>query len=398
MAISWQKTNPPGPGAQHTTVFEAGLSSPWYRIDNADQLDSPALVIYPERVKENIRCLKEMIGGDTKRLRPHVKTHKSPDATRLMLEAGVRKFKCATIAEAEMLAIEGVDDVLLAYQPIGPKVGRLAELIRKYPATVFSCLLDNQEAGVAMGAVFSAHGLEVPVYLDLNVGMNRTGIDPGGDALKLYKSALQINGIRPVGLHAYDGHIRDTDLDQRKQKCDAAFARVAALRDAIRQELPSVPEKPILALGGSPTFPIHSRRPEVECSPGTFIYWDRGYSEGCPEQPFVPAALVITRVISLPDDAKLCLDLGHKSISAENELVRRVFFLNAPELKMLGQSEEHLVVEAGPGHSYQIGDILYGLPIHICPTIALYERAYTVRDGLVGGEWRNQARDRKINI
>src|ERR1700754_1174393 len=150
----------------------------WYRISNVDQLDTPALVVYPDRVKENIRLAVEMV-GDPARLRPHVKTHKSPETTRLMLEAGITRFKCATIAEAEMLAMEGAPDVLLAYQPIGPKADRLAQLIKKYPGTLFSCLIDNFEASEAMAAIFNAAGLVVPVYLDINVGMDRTGIAPG---------------------------------------------------------------------------------------------------------------------------------------------------------------------------------------------------------------------------
>ena len=93
-----------------------------------------------------------------------------------------------------------------------------------------------------------------------------------------------------------------------------------------------------------------------------------------------------------------CLDVGHKSISAENELNKRIYFLNAPELTFIGQSEEHLVVDAGKDHHYKIGDVLYGLPYHICPTIALYERAITIENNQISGEWRNIARDRKISI
>ncbi|HEX9511773.1 MAG TPA: D-TA family PLP-dependent enzyme [Puia sp.] len=367
----------------------------WYTIDNINQLDSPALVIYPDRVKANIRLAVEMVGGNTAGLRPHIKTHKSPDATRLLQEAGIRKFKCATIAEAEMLALCGAEDVLLAYQPVGPKLDRFVSLIRQYPAIQFSCLIDNEAAARKMDSVFSAAGLRVPVYIDLNVGMNRTGILPGEAALQLYITASKARGILPVGLHAYDGHIRDTDFEQRKHKCDAAFAEVAALKDALIEEGFTAP---IIIAGGSPSFSIHSKREGIECSPGTFIYWDKGYSDLCPEQAFSPAALVITRVVSLPEPTRLCLDLGHKSVAAENELNRRVFFLNAPELRPLGQSEEHLVVDAGPGHSYQVGDVFYGLPVHICPTVALHERGYTIEKGRVSGEWENTARDKKINL
>jgi D-serine deaminase-like pyridoxal phosphate-dependent protein len=139
-------------------------------------------------------------------------------------------------------------------------------------------------------------------------------------------------------------------------------------------------------------------RETIECSPGTFAYWDRGYELAFEEQPFQTAALIVARVISLPDETKVCIDVGHKSVSAENELSKRIYFLNAPELVFKGQSEEHLVADAGPNHHYKVGDILYGLPYHICPTIALYERAITVENQNVSGEWLNIARDRKINI
>jgi D-serine deaminase-like pyridoxal phosphate-dependent protein len=367
------------------------MAKSWYEISNIDELDTPALVVYPERVRQNIARAIAMV-GDAARLRPHVKTHKSPAVTRLMLDAGIRRFKCATIAEAEMLAIEGTPDVLLAYQPVGPKAGRLVQLIRTYPATRFSCLIDHAIAAAAMAQAFSAAGLTVPVYLDLNVGMDRTGIAPGPEAVELYWTALRLDGIDPVGLHVYDGHIRDTDPEVLRKKCNEAFGSVLELRAAIGGNL-------TIIAGGSPTFPVHAgREAEIQCSPGTFVYWDKGYGDQFPGQPFTPDALVVTRVISLRGDGRLCLDLGHKSIAAENELGRRVFFLNGPELRAVGQSEEHLVVEAGTGHGYRIGDVFYGVPYHICPTVALYERAITIEEGRATGEWKNLARDRRISV
>jgi len=382
----------------------------WYRISDVDLLDTPVLVVYPDRVKENIRLAVEMV-GDAAFLRPHVKTHKSPETTRLMLEAGIRHFKCATIAEAEMLALAGAPDVLLAYQPIGPKVSRLASLIRKYGGTKFACLIDNLAAAAAMATVYADAGLTVPVWIDLNVGMDRTGISPGPDALQLYKESQKLKGIVVAGLHAYDGHIRDSNLAERTKKCDAGFAKVTALREEIAGWSGSGGEGdgtsagshgagvelPIIA-GGSPTFPIHSRRAGIQCSPGTFVYWDKGYSDSFKEQPFSPAALVVTRVVSLRGNTRLCLDLGHKSIAPENELTSRVYFLNGPQLVPVGQSEEHLVVEAGADHGYTIGDIFYGVPIHICPTVAQYERAVTIENHLVTGFFKNTARDRFLTV
>jgi D-serine deaminase-like pyridoxal phosphate-dependent protein len=373
--------------------------SNWYVIDNVAQLDSPALVVYPDRVRENVTLLTQAI-YDVNRLRPHVKTNKSREATRLMLDAGIQKFKCATIAEAEMLAMTGARDVLLAYQPVGAKQQRFVELIQKYPDTLFACLVDNLTTALQLSDLASVAEVSIPVYIDLNGGMNRTGIAPDEQAQTLYEQLTQLSGIRPMGLHAYDGHIRNPDLAQRTAECDAAFAPVQQLAETLSANGFT---PPLIVAGGSPTFPIHAKRhidglPPVECSPGTFIYWDKGYGSILTEQPFRPAALVVTRVISLPDSTKLCLDLGHKSVAAECELGLRVSFLNAPELQAVGQSEEHLVVEAGAGHTYQVGDVLYGIPNHICPTVALYERAFAIEDGLVTGEWATIARDRIIAV
>ncbi len=377
----------------HKTNFMIETKNQWYDIKNLGEMDSPALVIYPERVKKNICTAIEMI-KDVQRLRPHVKTNKCREVVEMMIDAGIFKFKCATIAEAEMMGLCNAKDVLLAYQPVGPKLHRFISVIKKYPATKFSCLTDNADAAKQMSKAFESEGLNVPVYLDLNIGQNRTGIEPGR-AADLYVQGACLKGIELVGLHAYDGHIRDADFNARKQKCDECFDTVVKVKEAIIQKGFG---EPVIISGGSPTFSIHCKRKNIECSPGTFVFWDKGYSDLCPEQNFLTAAVVIARVISLPSETKLCIDLGHKSIAAENEITKRVFFLNAPELIAIGQSEEHLVVEAGLNHPYKTGDVLYALPIHICPTVALYERAITVTDHIANGEWKIIARDRKISL
>jgi D-serine deaminase-like pyridoxal phosphate-dependent protein len=366
----------------------------WYTISDINKLDSPALVFYPERIKENIRVLTGMI-DDVNRLRPHVKTHKTREATQLMMEAGIKKFKCATIAEAEMLGMIKAPDVLLAYQPGGPKIDRFTQLIKRYPDTKFSCLVDNPASSKAISAAAVKSSIIIPVYLDLNVGMNRTGIITGDAALQLYIDCTILAGINPVGLHAYDGHIHDADYEVRTQKVDEYYGKVVELQKQILQK--GYPE-PIIVAGGTPTFQIHAKRKVIECSPGTFILWDKGYQDAFTEQKFHTSALLAVRVISMPDKTKICVDLGHKAVAAENDLQHRAVFLNAPDLKVSGQSEEHLVLEAGEGHSYQIGDVLYGLPVHICPTCALHERATTIEDNKISGEWKIISRDRKITI
>ncbi len=373
--------------------METHSPSPWYEISNIDQIDSPALVVYPERINYNIDHMIQ-IAGSPEVLRPHVKTYKMEEIVRMQMAKRIRKFKCATISEAEMLGNAEVDEVLLAYQPVGPKIQRLVEIVRHFPNTKFAALVDHQEAATAMAHVFHQVGQKLNVFLDLDVGMHRTGVPANDQAVTLYLFCKQLKGIQPVGLHVYDGHIRDTDLQVRKAKCEAGFK----MAEALAQRITEIDKKrPILVVGGTPTFPIHAQRQGVECSPGTCLLWDWGYHQALPEQTFQFAALVISRVISKTENNLICTDLGHKSIASENPHPR-VHFLNLPDAKAVSQSEEHLVLDVGNNEKFTIGQVLYGVPIHICPTVALYGKAYIIENQTMKTIWQVAARNRMITI
>jgi hypothetical protein len=143
---------------------------------------------------------------------------------------------------------------------------------------------------------------------------------------------------------------------------------------------------------------IHAKKMDRECSPGTNIFWDHGYASICPEQHFTPAVHLVTRVISKPSSNRVCLDLGHKAVASENEITKRVYFPSNTDLKPVGQSEEHLVMEAEHAEKYNVGDILIGIPYHICPTVALHETLIAIDNDQIIGEWQVAARKRKINI
>ncbi len=366
----------------------------WFSINNIEAIDSPALVVYPERVQRNIDTAISMV-DNVERLRPHVKTNKCKEATALMIDKGISKFKCATIAEAEMLAMCGAKDVLLAYQPNNVKLDRFISLMEKYSATHFSCLADNEKCAESIAAAASDNNTIISIYIDVNVGMNRTGIVPGKHAVDLFLFLNKKKNICAEGFHVYDGHLHAKDIEQRTKDCNNAYKPFEKMIADLSQL--GYNDIKIIA-GGSPTFPIHAKRKNIECSPGTFIYWDKEYEIICPEQRFIPAALLIARVISLPSETLICIDLGHKSVASEKDLQHRVYFLNAPELIFISQSEEHLVAQTTIRHSYKIGDVLYGIPYHICPTVALYEYAVTVTDYTAAGEWKTIARNRKITI
>ncbi|MEZ0486243.1 D-TA family PLP-dependent enzyme [Fibrella aquatica] len=368
------------------------LTTSWATVQNADTIDSPALLIYPDRVGQNIQLAITLAGG-VERLRPHVKTHKMAAVTRLMIGAGITKFKCATIAEADMLGQASAPDVLLAYPVVGPKMARLQTLTVTYPETRFSCLVDNLATARQLSILFADQPLDV--FIDLNVGMGRTGIATA-DAHQLANDCANLPGIRVVGLHAYDGHIRDTDVPTRTSRANQGYQAALAVRDSIEAGQST---QLTLIMGGTPTSSIHAQQKgeRVQTSPGTFVFWDAGYAEQLPDLPFQIAAVLLTRVISVIDDHTLTLDLGHKSVAAENPQPR-VVFPEHPNAELIGQSEEHLVVNVPNARKYTSGDVWYGIPKHICPTVALYEAVQVVEDGLANDSWPVTARARKLIV
>jgi D-serine deaminase-like pyridoxal phosphate-dependent protein len=369
----------------------------WWSVSNVAEVPSPALLVYPDRADENIRRLVA-IAGDVARLRPHMKTHKLPEVARMHVAHGIGKVKCATIAEAEMLAEAGIADILLAYQPVGPTVARLMALRARFPATILRAVVDDEAAARAIASAAERDGRPIDLLVDLDVGMHRTGIEPER-ALALCQLLANLSGATFGGLHAYDGHLRNPDLATRRAEADAGFARVEALAAAL--ETAGIPVTRIVA-GGTPTLPCHAPRTDqrVELSPGTTVFWDAGYARGLPDLDFLHAALVLTRVVSKPGDSRVCLDLGHKAIASEMPHPRVVLYRGDAEVHgtFVGHSEEHLVIETPLADSLRVGDVLYGIPWHVCPTVALHGTAVVVRNGLAVDRWKVTARERVLTI
>jgi len=367
-------------------------------IHHLNTIDSPALIVYKETIIENIRKAIEIAGGNALRLRPHVKTNKTVEICQLMMYEGITKFKCATVAEAEMLAIAGAPDILLAYQPTGPKIERLLRLIKTWPLSRFSCLIDNPQTALEINDEierFTNHdsSFTLDVFIDVNVGMTRTGL-PLSQVLDLAKYTLLLKHLRIAGLHGYDGHIHDTDILLRQQAVDHAFAGW----NTVLQSLRSLVDYPLTQIaGGTVSFPVHIRREQVECSPGTFVLWDHRYSSLFPDLPFRQAAFILCRVISVMDKQHICIDVGCKSVASEHPLPR-IYFPQTPEINPIAHSDEHLVTEVPDSSLFRVGTVLFGIPNHICPTVALYEKMYVVENNQISTAWKVIARDRCITI
>ena len=365
----------------------------WYRISNDNDISSPALLVYPDRIENNIRKMIS-IAGNAEVLRPHVKTHKTPEIIRLQLKHGISRFKCATISEVEMVAECGAKDILLAYQPVGPNISRLFNLRKKFPGTKISCIADCREIIEKLSEAAGSDNSEISIYLDLNVGMNRTGIEPGKNAADLFRIMTGLPNVKVEGLHVYDGHIHEKDFQLRKKICDDAFAQVQKLVSDIKEFY----HKPVkIVAGGTPTFPVHALRTGIETSPGTCLLWDYGYSSSFSDMDFMQAALLLIRIISKPRQDLVCLDLGHKALASEMPHPRVKIF-EMENYEVVSHNEEHMVLRTQQASSLNVGDVLYGIPYHICPTVDRYDYVSVVRDNKVSEQWKVEARNRTLTI
>jgi D-serine deaminase-like pyridoxal phosphate-dependent protein len=359
-----------------------------YHFTGEEDVDSPALVYHEDIIEENIQKAINM-AGEAERLWPHVKTFKSSAMVRLLQARGIRRFKCATIAEAEMCARCGVQHILISYPLVGPAIGRFIKLRRHYGGSSFWAIGDD----LGQLSLLGAGGRDIPFLVDVNPGMNRTGVTM--DKLKEFsEKAGKIPGLNLMGFHCYDGNLGIRDSGEREK----AVAEESKNLLAIRQDLEAEGCKlPVLIMGGTPTFPFHARNRGIFLSPGTLFVQDHGYQSKYQDLSFSPAAAILTRVISRPREDLFTLDLGYKAIASDQEGERGII-TDLPLARPEAHSEEHWVFRMTEGPCPSIGTILHVIPTHICPTTALYPGVYAVREGRLVNYWEVEARNRKISI
>lgn len=364
-----------------------------YRIrDGADAVLTPALAIYPEIVDANIAATLRLLGGDANRWRPHVKTAKLASVMRRMVEHGVRQCKCATTLELATACDAGFDDVLLAYGVVGPHAARAREIAAAHPGVRVSALVESAEQ------IEAWTGAPVGLFVDVNPGMNRTGLgQERGEELVALARAISDAGLDFRGLHYYDGHLAGVPASEREVVAHRGYDQLLRLVAALNDAGIPVPE---VVTAGTPAFPASLSyapfrgAPFVQrVSPGTVVYGDLTSLSHLPaEYGFRPAALVVATVVSHPTPDRVTCDAGHKAVSADmGDPTCAV--LGRPDLRALHPSEEHLPLEVAPGAPVPaIGDMLYLVPRHVCPTVNNFDAALIVADGHIAGVERVTAR------
>lgn len=351
-----------------------------YRVHNAQSLSTPALLIYAEMIDANIAAALRMMNGDAGRWRPHLKTAKLGYTMRRLVEKGVRTAKCATTLELLTALDAGMEDVVVAFPVMGANAARVRAIAASHPDRKISALVEGPDQ------LDEWRGSSVGVFVDLNSGMDRTGMaEDRFDEVRVFVEQVLQAGLEFRGLHHYDGHIHNADASAASAAHEG-YTRLLNLISCLENSNIQVGE---VITSGTPAMPhalkfagfngadfIH------RVSPGTIVYNDRSSLKELPNYGFVPAALVLSTVVSRPLANRVTCDAGHKAVSADAG-VPTCEVLGWGGLVGLKPSEEHLPFEATGGNLPARGEMLYLLPTHVCPTVNNFDRAMIIRDGKV---------------
>lgn len=369
-----------------------------YRIAGLDSVLTPALAIYPEVVDANIAATLRLLGGEAQRWRPHVKTSKLAFIMRRLVAHGVTSFKCATTLELRTVCEVGAADVLVAYPVVGANARRVRELARLYPDRRISALVENAPQ------VEAWRGGGVGLFIDVNPGMDRTGVEQerAGEIVRLAR-VIGEAGIEFRGLHYYDGHVGKLGLPERERVTHEGYARLLEIVAALERS--GAPPAEVIT-AGTPAFPgtlsyeAFARAPFLHrASPGTIVYGDCTSLAQLPgEFGYRPAALVVSAVVSHPTAGRVTCDAGHKSVSADAG-VPTCAVLGHPDWRPQAPSEEHLPIEIPPDAARPaVGEYLYLVPRHVCPTVNNFDDALLVAGGRILGVERVTARGHEAPI
>ncbi len=355
---------------------------------------TPALVVDAAAVEANLGATLGLLGGNPGRWRPHLKTAKLAWTMRRIVARGVEQAKVATTLELETALEAGFADVLLAYPAAGPAVARTRALAERFPGARVAALVEAPEM------VAPWRGGRVALFVDLDIGMGRTGVPLGDhDRVLALVREIETAGLRFGGLHAYDGHAASFPEAERGAAVRVGCGRVLDLVRALRTAGVEIPE---VITAGTPAFPhaagwtgLAGEGVLHRLSPGTVVYNDaRSLTQLPAGAGYRPAALVLSRVVSLPAPGRATCDAGHKTVSADaGDPTCEV--LGRPGWRPAHPSEEHLPIELPAGQAAPArGELVWLLPRHICPTVNNFDEAVLVAEGRIVGVERVTARGR----
>ncbi len=354
-------------------------------------LDTPVMVVDETIMHTNIAEMQALANTYGVKLRPHIKTHKTPQIAMLQLAAGAIGLTCAKLGEAEAMVDGGATDILIAYPFYGPlKTRRLLALMERARVIVG---LDSHTAAEALSAAMRAQDRTLDVYIEVNTGHNRSGLLPGDETVELATELARTPGLRLVGIFSHEGQANIQPPDAIEAVAIDAGERLVETAERIRAR---GIELPVVSVGSTPAAAITPSVAGItEMRPGTYVFKDTAAFRYGVFGPDRCAARVVATVVSHAAPDRCILDAGSKSLSLDKSFGHpgHGYIVGHPTSVIHTLSEEHGWVQIGeddPG--FTIGDQVEIIPNHICPAVNLMDELAIVRDGRVIDTWRVTAR------
>ncbi|HLY61511.1 MAG TPA: alanine racemase [Terriglobia bacterium] len=356
------------------------------------ELSTPALAIDLAIVERNLDRMARMCREQGVGLRPHTKTHKTPEVAQLQLDRGAVGLTVAKVGEAEVMGGAGLDEILIAYPVFGrEKLDRLAQLACDRKILVS---LDDEHTAQELFRAANAKGATVGVLVEFDAGFHRCGLQPGPGCVALAHKIEKLPGLKFRGLMTYFGNVWGPEGERRKEMAQVAEQVGRALEAFEQGKMPVE----ILSGGSTPSAPFASEIPGLtEIRPGTYVYNDLNtfYQGACKLEDC--ATRVITTVVSTAVPGRAIIDAGSKTLSSDalsaGPKAGYGCVMEAPDAPLIKLNEEHGHVDiTNSSHQFQVGDILTVVPNHVCTCVNMHDEAYLLRDEQVVGCWRVAAR------
>lgn len=366
-----------------------------------EEIETPALVVDLDIMEANMDKMMDFLkkSGAGVGIRPHAKTHKTPEIARMQMDRGAVGICCAKLGEAEAMADGGLKDILIANQVVGAnKVRRLVELSKR---TDLKVAVDSTQNVLDISGESAARGGFVGIIIETEVGMNRAGTRTHAEAVEIARLAGTLPGVWFAGIMGYEGHaVFMGDYEERKAEANRAYTKLLGFRDAIRG---AGIECRIVSTGGTGTYLFGGcRQGMTDIEAGSYIFMDTRYG-GTSGIDFMNSLAVLATIVSHPQEDLFVCDAGIKSMTEEFGVVST---LPSYGLKVLGMSEEHVKLgpvdapDALPGFKRldekyackmgtpKVGDKVLLIPSHCCSTTNLHDFIYAVRAGKVEAVWK----------
>ncbi|KAF1996190.1 hypothetical protein P154DRAFT_525764 [Amniculicola lignicola CBS 123094] len=355
--------------------------------DKISDLDTPSMIVSIPHMESNIKKLFSKLKSSNPSIliRPHLKTTKSAHLAKLLVSNGATGGCCAKLSEAEVLIPLGFTDLLITCEIIGPvKVRRLVELWRQNKGT--RIVVDSEEGVRGLEEGMKDEEGELLTLIDLDVGLHRTGVQPGEPSLKLAKLVAESKHLKLIGVQGYEGHLQHLhSFEERKSLCLESMNTLVQTAEEFRKDGHNIE---VVTTGGTGTAEFCITVPGVtEVQPGSFLFMDTDYRNAVGSF-FENTLTIVSTVISKQAPKIVTIDAGLKSLTTDSGLAE----CKAPGYTYGVLGDEHGSLSWTDAPDLNVGDRVEMIPSHIDPTINLHDFYYAHRDGVVEEIWAVDAR------